>query len=260
MKTALASSPIDAFAACGFRSTTARARAANCRCPKARSLRRRSRTRGFCRCPIGATRTKSFKKLEKTFVDDLYRNETTGRFVHRKLRLNSAGQEDEEAFRARVLAAATERIDEDKQELFEKTQKKLRRLEDKEARAEAKVADLKGALRASQTAEIADIGATIFGMFTGSRRFTGSKVSRAVKKRSQSARKGQRVERAEDELARVREDMLELQHDVEAKMAELDDEIAALVDEIDTREVRLEKSDIRIERFSILYIPVSRRA
>ena len=200
------------------------------------------------------------KKIQKRFVDDLYRNETTGRFVHKKLRMNGRGDEDEGAFRERVRVAAIEYIDEKKQDLFEKTEKKLKRLQQKEARAEGKVADLRGALRARQADEIADIGATIFGMFTGSRRFTGSKVSRAVKKRSKSSRTGQRVARAEEELADVRQDMLELQHDVEADMADLDREVENMVDDIEEREVRLEKSDIRVEQFTLLYIPVSRRA
>jgi hypothetical protein len=213
----------------------------------------------FAPLPAWCDERKELTALKKRVADDIYRTETAGMFVQKKLKMSSRADESRDAFAERVRAVAKEDADEDKAKLAERYQTKADRLEDKYARAQARVADLEGTLRASQTQEVVDIGATIFSMFTGGRGVTASRVSRAARKRSRSSQTAGRIDRAKDALARVQEDMLELQQELEDKLLDIDAKVREAVGDIEDKEVRLEKSDIRVEHFGVLWIPVTRR-
>jgi hypothetical protein len=210
----------------------------------------------FAPVPAWMDEAKELKALQKRVIDDVYRNETTGRFVHSKLRMNARGDETKEQFIERVRAVAAERRDEKLAKLHESVQRKIDRLEERERTTEARVAELSGDLRSSQTQELVDVGASIFSMFAGRGRMTGSKVSKTMRGRKRSSGKARRLTSAEEKLEAIREQMVELAEDTEDKVAELEAEAETMVADIEEKEVRLEKSDIRVDRFGLLWIPV----
>ena len=211
----------------------------------------------FEHLPTFADEEKELKALQKRVVDDIYRSESAGMFVQKKLKMNSRGDEDKHAFVERVRKAAQDDIDEKLAKLQESAQKKIDRLEDRLETERARLVDAQGALRSKQFEEVASIGETIFGMFSGRRRSTG--VSKAVRKRGQSSRAKTKMQSIEDKIARYEEDLAELQIELEEKVDELRELEHQYVEDIGEKDVRLEKADIRLDRFGILWVPVSRR-
>lgn len=211
----------------------------------------------FPSLPAFLDEEKELKAAKKRVFDDLYRQEKAGAFVHKKLKIAAKADESREAFEDRVRAAAARDIEDDLAKLHERYQKKADKLDERIAKAEAKLVDLQGALSAKQSDELVNVGASIFSMFTG-RGLTKSKVTRAMKRRTQSSRASQRVEAASDKLDRLREDAADLVSELEDKIADVEEQVDEAVDAIEDKEVGLEKNDIRIDRFGILWVPISR--
>ena len=129
------------------------------------------------------------------------------------------------------------------------------KLEDRIARAEEKIAETQGAIKAAQAAEVVNVGETLWAMFSCRRK----SLSTAMNKRQATMRKGGQLDKYEAELVRLQEEAFELGEQLEADIATLRVEELGLLDEIEEQEVRLEKNDVRLERFGVLWVPVTRR-
>jgi len=209
----------------------------------------------FASLPSWLDERKELTAIQKRVVDDVYRSETAGMWVCKPLRLYGRGGESEADFRARCEEAAEEVGDKKIAALTDKVDKKLRRLEDRIARAEEKVVDVQGAIKAAKAAEMVNVGETVWALFSGRRKSLGT----AMTKRNATTRKQGQLDRAEAELARLRDEEFELGQELEADVAELRADAAALLDDIEEREVRLEKNDVRLEAFGMVWVPVTRR-
>ena len=209
----------------------------------------------FASLPSWLDERKELTAIQKRVVDDVYRSETAGMWVCKPLRLYGRGGESEADFRARCEEAAEEVGDKKIAALTDKVDKKLRRLEDRIARAEEKVVDVQGAIKAAKAAEMVNVGETVWALFSGRRKSLGT----AMTKRNATTRKQGQLDRAEAELARLRDEEFELGQELEADVAELRADAAALLDDIEEREVRLEKNDVRLQAFGMVWVPVTRR-
>lgn len=193
--------------------------------------------------------------LQRQVLDEVYRSETRGMFVHTALKLHGKAGESREDFEARVATAIDDRIDADIAKLKERFERDGKRLEDKLAAKEAKLVEYRGVVRSRQAEEVVNVGETIMSWFSGRKK----SVSTAVSKRRQSATAQQRVQRTEQEIADLQQDIYELERALEEKVGEIRAEHQELADRIEDKEVRLEKNDIRLARFGIVWIPATRR-
>ncbi|MEO1338471.1 MAG: hypothetical protein AAFV29_22705, partial [Myxococcota bacterium] len=198
---------------------------------------------------------KEVRRLRKSIVDDVYRTETRGQFIHRGLKLYGRPNETEDAFTERCRAVIEERIDDRVCKLRDRYETKAERLDDKLAAKTAKLAELKGVAQSRKVEEAFNIGATIMSFFGGRR----PRVTSVVSKRRQSAQAAHRVDRLEDEIERLKEDADDL-------TLALSDEIDALrskeegrLEEIESRPVDLEKNDIELAEFGLIWVPSTRR-
>jgi hypothetical protein len=193
--------------------------------------------------------------LRKRVLDDVYRSETRGMFTHAKLKCHGKAGESREDFERRCRHRIAGRIDEAVGKLKDRYVRDADRIEDRQARKEAKLVELEGIVRARKTEEMVNIGETVFSFFSGRKK----SITSAVSRRRQSRTAGDRVERTRGEIEDLREDAVELQERLRGDVAEIQARETALLDDIVEKEVRLEKNDIRLRSFGVLWIPVTRR-
>ena len=178
----------------------------------------------FMPLPDWMDEAKEVRRLRKQVVDDVYRNETTGQFINRKLKLYGKAKESEEEFSARCKEAVERAIEARAEKLKDRFETKADRLDDKVAAKTAQLAELRGVARSRQLEEAVNIGATIMAFLGGGRK---KSVSSMVSKRRQSSRAAHRADRLEDEIERLKDDAAEL----EAELAEELDEIRSKQEE-----------------------------
>lgn len=198
---------------------------------------------------------KEWKSLQKRFVDDVYRTESEGMFVNKKLRLYGRAGESEEDFATRCEAAVQDRIDDKAAKLKLRYDKKVDRVRDRIAKLEGKLAQLESTARSRQLEEAVNIGATIFSFFGGRKK----SLTSAVSKRRQSAQAGARVDQTEADIERLTVDAEALEAELVEALEQIESDEREALEHTETREVRLEKADIRVEAFGVLWVPVSRR-
>ena len=195
------------------------------------------------------------KDLGKQITDEVYRSETRGMFVHKKLRLTAKSDEDRAAFEARCRAAMQDDVDASIAKLKDKFETKADRIDDRLRAKEARLVEYEGVAQARKVAEAVNIGETLLSFFGGRKKSLGS----AVSKRRMSSTAADRVERTSQEIAELQADAVDLQNELADEVAALQDAGEAMLADIEEKEVRLEKTDIRLAAFGVLWVPVNRR-
>jgi hypothetical protein len=195
------------------------------------------------------------KSLQKQACDALYRTESRGMFIHRKLKLHGQSDETEAAFRSRCEATASELADAEIQKLEDRSSTKAARLEDKIARTEQRLIEQEGVVQGRKTEEMVGLGETVLSFFVGRRR----SLSTAVGRRSRTQRSAQHLAGMEAQLARLQDDAVELQDALASEVEEIRDKWAHIaVDGVESKAIRLDRNDIGVVRFGVLWVPVTR--
>ena len=210
----------------------------------------------FSALPEWADEATELRKLQKRATDEVYRTETRGMFVNKKLKLYGRAEETRDDFEARCKERVEEEVDEDVAALKERYEKKADRLDDRLEAKAAKLTELEGVVNSRRLEEAVNVGVTVLGYLGLGRKRS---VTSAVSRRRQSARAAQRVDQLEGEIERLEEDAKELEEELEEKVEEIREKHEACLEAIEEREVRLEKTDIQVVNFGILWVPVTRR-
>ena len=198
---------------------------------------------------------KELKALQKRVVEDIYRQETSGMFVCKPLKLYGKAGESRADFELRCESAIDELADAKVAKLRDRYEKKADRLQAQIAKKEDSIERLQADLKARQAAEVINVGEMVLSMFTGRRR----SVSGAVSRRTTSMRAKTRVTEASSALERLMADVEDLAAELEEKIAAIEDGERKHMDAIELRQVRLEKTDIQVRQFGVLWVPASRR-
>ncbi len=209
----------------------------------------------FTALPDWMDEAKELKALQKRVVEDIYRQETSGMFVCKPLKLYGKAGESRADFEMRCESAIDELADAKVAKLRESYEKKADRLQAQIAKKEDSIERLQSDLKARQAAEVINVGEMVLSMFTGRRR----SVSGAVSRRTTSMRAKTRVTEASSALERLTADVEDLAAELEEKIAAIEDGERKHMDAIEEREVRLEKADIQVRQFGVLWVPASRR-
>ena len=209
----------------------------------------------FAQVPAWLDEAKEWKAAERALVDDVYRTETAGMFVHPTLRLYGRTGESREDFTRRCRAAVDDRIDAKVEKLKDRAESKAATLDKRVRDRERRLEEQRGALSQRQAEEWVNVGETVLSLFTGRRK----RLSTAATKRSRTSAAQQRIQKTEGEIQ-------DLQGQIEDLMRELSEEIEDitraeidLLDAIEERPVRLRKKDIQVLRMELLWIPTTRR-
>jgi hypothetical protein len=210
----------------------------------------------FADLPDWMDEAKELKRLQKQVVDDVYRGETAGMFVNKKLKLYGRGGESAEDFAVRCEAAVQELVDAGVAKLKDTYERRTDALDKRIRDAEARVVQLRSEERGLQAEAALGIGETVLSWFSGRSRSLSAAASRG--RRAMTA--GTRTDAAEDKLEDLMADAEELQVRLQEDVEEIRAKHAVKLEATEEREVRLEKADIHVERFGILWVPVTRRA
>jgi hypothetical protein len=185
----------------------------------------------------------------------LDRERTLEIFKNSELKLASRVGETREEFAARCDAAAQEQADAEVAKLRDTYRKKVKRVQDRLATAEQRVADLEADLEGAHQQQVVDSASAVLGILLGrrsTRSITGSARSRRAA-RSKERRLATAEAKAADTSAEIDELETELRHELE----QINDRWEAKGDAIEPVEVGLEKNDIDVVELLLLWIPVA---
>ncbi len=193
----------------------------------------------------------TWKKAAQTW---LYRCEALTLWASPALKLTSAPDEPEQAFRMRLSQQLREQRDGEKEKLRARYLPRYSRVQERVRRAEEKIAREEAQLREQQVSSAVDIGATLLGALFGRRNSAGTAVRRGASHVRRSGREREDIARAQAELAAAHAELQELER-------QFRDE-AALLTSVDVSALPIEevtiaprKADIGIDTFALAWMP-----
>ncbi len=211
---------------------------------------------GFAELPGFAMNADNYKGVAKEFDDWLYHHERAEIFCSRELRQYSRLGESEADFRVRLSHAAREARDEVVEKLRDKTESKLKTLENRLRTAEAAVEREKGqANTAKLEAGMSVFGSLLGGVLGGRRRSARTSVSRA----SRAFQQHRDIGLAEDKVEAIEADMKALEEELQADIAELDRSFAPEALDLDIEVLKPSRTQVQVDRVALLWLPYDDR-
>ena len=205
--------------------------------------------------PGGFDEAREFKAAQQAMLDDVFKRVSSSQWIQADLKLYGAGGESEQDFRDRVERAIQERVDAQVSKLHAKTDKEVASLQERLARYEGKLDNLRNESQRRQTESLWNAGAAVLGLFTGKKRSLNTAITSVH--RSGSAQ--DRVSQGENELAMLQQKLQDLQDQLQRQIEAIEAREGQARERVEARQVRLDRNDIKLNRFGILWIPVSRR-
>jgi hypothetical protein len=212
----------------------------------------------FAPLPASAMRAASFIAWGKSLSSHLYESARAEVLVCDALNATSAPGEAEGEFRARLALAARERRDSAVEDLRRKYAPKLQTLDDRERRAQERVAREQSQLTQQKFQTALSIGASILGAFMGRKTLSATNINRAATAARSATRIGREsgdVDRADDNLDVVRQQRADLQRQFEADTAALERTLDISAVSLRSAQVTPRKSDIAIGEVAVVWVP-----
>ncbi len=205
----------------------------------------------FASVPERANTARELKSISNDLADWLYYNSRLPIAAHSELDIAQDPGEPERAFKIRLQQAAREHRDAEVDDLEEKYEARLDKLEDRLRKKEHELAADVADHQARKQEEILGAGETVLGMFMGRRR----SVSRVASRRRITKKAKLEAEETKDEIADIQEDIAEL----EAELKEAADEITQrwehAVDDLTTQELKPRRTDVDVQMVTIAWLP-----
>jgi hypothetical protein len=208
--------------------------------------------------PGAAMRAASFAAWGKTLASHLYENARADVLVCDALKTTSAPGESEGDFRSRLALAAREKRDAAVEELRRMYAPKLQTLDDRERRAQERVAREQSQLSQQKLQTAFSIGASILGAFMGRKTLSATnlnRVSSAARSATRIGRESSDVDHADDNLEVVRQQRADLQRQFQADTSALESSFDANAVSLRKVQVSPRKSDIAVGEVAVLWAP-----
>jgi hypothetical protein len=212
----------------------------------------------FAPLPASAMRAASFQAWGKSLSSCLYESARAEVLICDALKAVSAPGEPEGEFRSRLALAARERRDTAVEELRRKYAPKLQALDDRERRAQERVAREQSQLTQQKFQTAMSIGASILGAFMGRKALSATNINRAATAARSATRIGREsgdVDRADDNLDVVRQQRADLQRQFEADSATLERSLDVSAVSFRSVQVPARKSDIAVGEVAVAWAP-----
>ncbi|MDP3046189.1 MAG: DUF87 domain-containing protein [Chloroflexota bacterium] len=207
--------------------------------------------------PSELSSARSLQKLEDDFADHLYRNESFNLASNPTLKLYARPGESERDFSVRCQQAAREQRDTTLDQIREKYQVKLKRLEDKLAnqqqRLEQDKSEYKGRMGEEVLSGLASVAGAlgIFGRKSGSLRGLSTA---ATKRRLTSSAKADIAE-AEADIARLQAEVDDIKSQMEQDAGQLTKQWAAAAGGVQSVKIIPKKTDIDVQMVVLAWAP-----
>jgi hypothetical protein len=196
-----------------------------------------------------------FTDAGKAIEEHLFRDKTLSLFKCPPLKMYSRPDESEEQFRARCLAAAEDRADEEAEKLRDRYERRLDSARKRVAQAERRVRELDVDVGQRKQQELVAGAGEVLSMFLGGRRRVRS-LSGLSSRRSQTRRTQERLRSAVEKVEEQQDAVADLEEEL---TEELDDIWARWQDaaqELEPFEVALERNDVSMDEMVLFWAPV----
>ncbi len=217
-----------------------------------------ARDASFAPLPGAAMRAGSYVAWGKTLSSYLYESARADVLTCDALKATSAPGETEGEFRSRLALAARERRDTAVEDLRKKYAPKLQTLDDRERRAQERVAREQSQLSHQKLQTAFSVGASILGAFMGRKTLSATNINRAATAARSATRIGREsgdVDRADDNLDVVRQQRADLQRQFEADTAALESSLDITKASLRKSQVSPRKSDIAVGEVALAWAP-----
>ncbi len=214
----------------------------------------------FAELPAAALKAATYTAIARDLVDWVHAHHREEVHFSPALGLASNPGESAADFRIRVGQAAREARDAAVEELRAKTAKAVKTLEDRAARAQAKVDAQQAQATSAKVATAVSIGRSLLGAFLG-RKSSAASFLRAgtVTGATRVMRESQDVAAAQAELARVHEDLQALERQLETDTAALATRFDPAALDLETLRLAPTKAHIRADVVGILWMAGEQR-
>ena len=200
--------------------------------------------------PAVFTDAKAMKRLERDFVDWVYRNARVVVYVNEKLGLASNPGESEEEFLRRLRKEAAFRAREEIKKLEKKYRRRLDSLRKRLERERRELAEDQAELKRRRLEEVGGYLETVLAFFGGRRR----SLTSALSKRRMSARAAEDVAESEAEIKRLEEEIAALEEELAAEAEEIKARWEEIAAEVKPLELKPYKKDIALEAFGLAWV------
>lgn len=211
----------------------------------------------FGAVPGGALAAKAQQQHARALVEHVYRTSTVSVLRCPALKATAAPGVGEGAFRAELTQALRERRDQAVDALRKKYAARLATSEDRQRRAEQKLAREKDQASSETMSSAISVGGSLLGALFGGGRRAGAfgKAASAARSMGRIGKERTDVSHAEADLASLRQQYAAIEADLEAELASLDPSFDAAAIEIETLAVKPRKSDIAVSDLALVWQP-----
>jgi hypothetical protein len=212
----------------------------------------------FAELPAAAMRAASYPAWGKALAAHLYENARAEVLICDALKTTSAPGEPEGEFRARLALRAREKRDASVEQLRRKYAPKLQTLDDRERRAQERVAREKSQLSDQKLHAALSIGASILGAFMGRKALSATNIGRATSAARAATRVGREsgeVDRADENLDVIRQQRADLQRQFDADASALESVLDAGTVSLRQAAISPRKSDISVGEVALVWVP-----
>jgi len=215
----------------------------------------------FLPYPQEATQKKSYDRWKSSFRKYLRSDCPLKLFYSFSLKEASKPNETEREFRIRIQHLAHEQRDLEMEDMKNKYESKIRKLEERRRNAEQKV-EQKSSLANQRKIEAAvSTGVAIFGALFGSKSITKtsvSKVGTAMRSANRAMQSGDSIEQAEEDLKAIENQILLIQKELERELEELAEKYNIMEEELQRINISPTYSNIIVHLVGLAWKPVAK--
>ncbi len=217
----------------------------------------------FGELPSRAARPASYAKWERELATALARTAAVSLLRSSTLNELSRPGEDERAFRARLADRARAARDEAVERTRARFAARVRTLEERIRRAEARVEEQKGQADSRKLETAVSVGATVLGALFGRRKLSASTLGRAAtsaRSASRAAKEARDVDLARESVEALHGARVELEAEVEGALAAVSSGVDAASERLETVVVRPKRGDVEVLRLVLAWVPAAGQA
>jgi DNA helicase HerA-like ATPase len=209
----------------------------------------------FGTLPSQLSTASKLKALEKDFANHLFDSEQLDLLYSPALNLYGEPGESEKDFAVRAQLAAREQRDAQVDQLRNKYQKSLDRLEERLSKEEQELAGDRAEYEGRKREELLSAGETVVGMLGIFGRRSSRSLSTAARKRRMTTQAQGDVKESEEQIKRLEEEIKQMTQEMETEAQALADRWEDSAGEIQTYTVKPRRSDIKVELVTLAWAP-----
>lgn len=212
----------------------------------------------FHECPPAVSQAKNFAKWSKEFVNWVYSQRRLELMYSDYFGLYSEPGESEADFKIRLQQAGREERDQSIEKLRRKYEPKLKTLQERLRKAEARVEREAEQAQQSKIGTVASVGQTILGAIFGKRLFSAGNIGKAsstVRSAGRVAQQSADVTRAEADVTAIKQEMESIESEFKSESDKAVAELEDVTTKFETIEAKTTKSNINVKLLALAWLP-----